>query len=72
MLTLTTGPVTIDELNEQMKHANEVYYASTPEKAAEWIKKTEALEERNGRPNTTFRIGKVGRRVAVFVDRSQN
>jgi len=72
MLTLTTDPVTIDELNEQVKHANEVRYERNAETAATWIATAKATEERNGRPNTTFRIGKVGRRVAVFVDRSNN
>ncbi len=72
MLTLTTDPVTIDELNEQVKHANEVRYERNAKTAASWIETTKALEIRNGRTATTFTIGKIGRQTVVFVDRSQN
>lgn len=72
MVTLTDGPITLDEINEQVRHANEVYYAKNAEAAARWIEKTEALERRNGRMATTFRIGKIGRQVAVFVNREAN
>jgi hypothetical protein len=72
MVTLTTEPVTIEELNEQVQHANEVRYERNAQTAAAWIERAKAIEERNGRLDTRFSIGKIGRQTVVHVDRSGN
>lgn len=72
MVTLTTGPVTLEELNEQVRHANEVSYHRNAAQAEAWIEKAQALETRNGRAETRFSVSKIGRQTVVFVDRSRN
>lgn len=49
MVTLTSGPVTLDELNEQVQHASEVRYERSAETAAAWIERAQVTETRKGR-----------------------
>lgn len=60
-LTLTTDPVTIDELMTNVAFSNEVLYCKTETEAEERAAKVLAMEARFGRVETTATVQAAGK-----------
>lgn len=69
-VTLTTDPITAQELDTMIASTNEVRYCRKEEEANTWAQSLLEREERVGRFETTTRVQKIGRQWVVFVTRN--